>query len=50
MDVTQGKLVIGLDILPNNLGDFRFISIVYNGIFGGGVNSKLFQIVREKKA
>lgn len=50
MDVTQGKLVIGLDILPNNLGDFRFISIVYNGIFGNGVNSKLFQIVREKES
>lgn len=32
MDVTQGKLVIGLDILPNNLEDFRFISIVYNAI------------------
>lgn len=50
MDVTQGKLVIGLDILPNNLGDFRFISIVYNSIFGNGVSSKLFQIVREKES
>jgi len=50
MDVTQGKLVIGLDILPNNLGDFRFIAIMYNAIFGNGVNSKLFQIVREKES
>lgn len=50
MDITQGKLVIGLDILPNNLGDFRFIAIVYNSIFGNGVNSKLFQIVREKES
>ncbi len=50
MEITQGKLVIGLDILPNNLGDFRFISIVYNSIFGNGVNSKLFQIVREKES
>jgi len=50
MDVTQGKLVIGLDILPNNLEDFRFIAIMYNAIFGNGVNSKLFQIVREKES
>ena len=46
----QGKLVIGLDILPNELGDFRFISILYNAIFGNGVSSKLFQIVREKES
>lgn len=50
MDVTQGKLVIGLDILPNRFEDFRYIAIVYNAIFGGGVNSKLFQIVREKES
>lgn len=50
MEVSQGKLVIGLDILPNNLNDFRFIAIIYNAIFGDGVNSKLFQIVREKES
>lgn len=50
LDVTQGKLVIGLDILPNEFEDFRFITIVYNAIFGGGVSSKLFQIVREKES
>lgn len=50
MDVNQGKLVIGLDILPNDIEDFRFISIIYNAIFGNGVNSKLFQIVREKES
>ena len=50
LDIVQGKLVIGLDILPNNLGDFRFISLVYNAIFGNGVSSKLFQIVREKES
>lgn len=49
LDIVQGKLVIGLDILPNELGDFRFISILYNAIFGNGVSSKLFQIVREKE-
>lgn len=48
-DVTQGKLVIGLDILPNEFKDFRFITILYNAILGNGVNSKLFQIVREKE-
>lgn len=50
LDVTQGKLVIGLDILPNRFEDFRYITIVYNAIFGGGVTSKLFQIVREKES
>ena len=49
-DVTQGKLVIGLDILPNNFEDFRFVAILYNAILGNGVNSKLFQIVREKES
>ncbi len=48
-DVTQGKLQIGLDILPNDFEDFRFIAILYNAILGNGVNSKLFQIVREKE-
>ena len=50
LDVTQGKLVIGLDILPNRFEDFRYITIVYNAIFGNGVSSKLFQIVREKES
>ncbi len=50
MEVTQGKLVIGLDILPNDFQDYRFIAIMYNAIFGDGVNSKLFQIVREKES
>lgn len=49
-DVAQGKLVIGLDILPNDIEDFRFAAILYNAIFGNGVNSKLFQIVREKES
>ena len=47
MDVTQGKLIIGmdLDIDDDNL---RFDVMIYNSIFGGSVNSKLFQNVREK--
>lgn len=48
-DIRQGKLVIGLDILPNDFEDFRFISILYNAILGNGVHSKLFQIIREKE-
>lgn len=44
MDISQGKLVIGLDVLEN---DNSAIS-VYNAILGGGANSKLFQNVREK--
>ncbi|MBR3152489.1 MAG: insulinase family protein [Clostridia bacterium] len=48
MDVKQGKLVIGLDILPSKLGDYRFIAAMYNTILGDGANSKLFQNVREK--
>ena len=47
MDVTQGKLIIGmdLDIDDDNL---RFDAMIYNSIFGGSANSKLFQNVREK--
>ena len=52
MDVTQGKLVIGIDILnkDNNLNsnDISYIAMVYNTILGVGANSKLFQNVREK--
>ena len=47
MQVTQGKLVLGLDI-KNTQENSRFIASVYNAILGGGANSKLFQNVREK--
>lgn len=47
MDVAQGKLVIGLDVLNCNKEDKLAVS-VYNTILGGGANSKLFQNVREK--
>ena len=36
--------------MPNRFDDFRYITIVYNAIFGNGVSSKLFQIVREKES
>lgn len=47
MDVTQGKLVIGLDLL-NQDENKKYASSVYNLILGGSANSKLFQNVREK--
>lgn len=45
MDVSQGKIVIGMSI-KNNIDDA--VLNVYNAILGGGANSKLFQNVREK--
>lgn len=49
MQVTQGKLVIGLDI--QNAEEYsKFIASIYNAILGGGANSKLFQNVREKQS
>lgn len=47
MDVMQGKLVLGLDILNINEEEKYAVSI-YNIILGGSANSKLFQNVREK--
>lgn len=49
MDVTQGKLALGLQINSNDK-DSRFAVSVYNAILGGGANSKLFQNVREKNS
>lgn len=47
MDVTQGKLVLGLDI-NSDLENLQAIGRVYNAILGEGANSMLFQNVREK--
>ena len=47
MDITQGKLVIGLDILSKQ-DNLQPIALVYNSILGSGANSMLFQNVREK--
>lgn len=46
MDITQGKIVIGLNVI--NSDDEASILNVYNAILGGGANSKLFQNVRER--
>lgn len=47
LDITQGKLVMGLTMKEESLED-KYVAIVYNTILGGGANSKLFQNVREK--
>ena len=46
-DVTQGKLVIGMDIKQEKENS-KNIALVYNAILGGTATSKLFQNVREK--
>lgn len=47
MDVTQGKLLLGLDV---NIDDekLKYDTLLYNSILGGSANSKMFQNVREK--
>lgn len=47
MNVTQGKVVIGMEIL-NMKKDERFVATLYNTILGDSANSKMFQNVREK--
>jgi len=49
MDVNQGKLIIGLDILEENDKD-KYTALVYNAILGGIPTSKMFQNVREKNS
>ncbi len=46
-DVTQGKLVIGLDI-DYNKPDAKYAMCLYNVILGESATSKMFQNVREK--
>lgn len=47
MDVTQGKIVIGLDLHLKDEEE-KYYTLVYNAILGGTANSKMFQEVREK--
>jgi predicted Zn-dependent peptidase len=47
MQVTQGKLILGLDVCLDN-EDLRYDALIYNSILGGSANSKMFQNVREK--
>ena len=47
MDINQGKLILGLDILKENDLD-KYTALIYNAILGGIPTSKMFQNVREK--
>ena len=47
MEVSQGKLILGLDV-DINKEDLRYDTLIYNSILGGTANSKMFQNVREK--
>ena len=47
MEVTQGKLVLGLDV-DIDKEERRYDTLIYNSILGGTANSKMFQNVREK--
>lgn len=47
MDVTQGKITIGLDLHLDN-EEQKYDAMLYNAILGGTANSKMFQEVREK--
>ena len=49
MDIAQGKLVLGMDILEEKDND-KYTALVYNAILGGTPTSKLFQNVREKNS
>ena len=49
MDVTQGKLVMGLDV-DLQTDKLQFKTLLYNIILGSGANSLLFQNVREKES
>lgn len=46
MEVTQGKLILGLDLDID--ATLRYDAMIYNSLLGGSANSKLFQNVREK--
>ncbi len=48
MDVNQGKLSLGFRTNITAKEDEYYTLLVYNGILGGGMHSKLFQNVREK--
>lgn len=47
MDVSQGKLILGLEIAKNDKLD-KYSALIYNAILGGTPTSKMFQNVREK--
>lgn len=50
MDVSQGKLCIGIRTQVEANSPDYFPLAIYNGILGGGVHSKLFRNVRERES
>lgn len=50
MDVSQGKLCLGFRAQTEPNSPDYYPLAIYNGILGGGVQSKLFQNVREKES
>ena len=48
MNITQGKLTLGFRTNTSAASTDYYKLMVYNGILGGGIHSKLFQNVREK--
>lgn len=50
MDVSQGQLCLGFRTQIEAGDPMYYPLVIYNGIFGGGVHSKLFQNVREKES
>lgn len=48
MSINQGKLSLGFRTNTSSGDRDYFPLVVYNGILGGGIHSKLFQNVREK--
>jgi predicted Zn-dependent peptidase len=48
MNVSQGKLCLGFRTNTTANENEYYALMVYNGILGGGIHSKLFQNVREK--
>jgi len=49
-DINQGKLSLGYRVNVDVKTDDYYKMFVFNGILGGGVQSKLFQNVREKNS
>lgn len=50
MDVTQGKLQMGF-VTPSSMNTPDFVPLqVLNAVFGGGMTSKLFMNIREKRS
>ena len=50
MDVSQGQLCLGFRTQVESSSPDYFSLAIYNGVLGGGVQSKLFQNVREKES